>query len=143
MDSDWCKALMRRVDQRLNPPFVRRILLVVPVDAPDTRKLKLVIREGEQHDILQIVSDFFELYHMPMESVQMMANEVQKRLPVVVTQVPVGIAPRRQVAARFSMNDNITAVVEGFANFYELDQTVKVAIMKQARYNMAPGTFMV
>lgn len=54
-----------------------------------------------------------------------------------------GIAPRRQVAARFSMNDNITAVCEGFANFYELDQSVKIAIMKQARYNMAPGTFMV
>lgn len=78
---------MKRVDMRINTPFVRRILLVVPVDAPDTRKLKLVVREGEQHDILQFVSDFFELYHMPMESLQMMANEVQKRLPAVVTQV--------------------------------------------------------
>ena len=143
VDSDWCKALMKRVQQRLEAPFVRRILLVVPIDAPDTRKLKLVIREGEQHDIVQIVADFFELYHMPAESVQMMANEVAKRLPAVVTQVPVGLTARRQVAARFSMGDNITAVVEGFANFYELDESAKVAIMKRARYGMAPGTFMV
>ena len=134
---------MKRVEQRLVTSFVRRILLVVPIDAPDTRKLKLVIREGEQHDIVQIVQDFFELYHMPMESVNMMANEVAKRLPAVVTQVPVGINPRRSVTARFSMNDNITAVVEGFANFYELDSTMKIAIMQRARYNMAPGTFMV
>ena len=134
---------MKRVQNRLEPSFIRRILLVVPIDAPDSRKLKLVIREGEQHDIGQIVSDFFELYHMPMESVSMMANEVLKRLPAIATQVPVGLNSRRQVVARFSMNENITAVVEGFANFYELDEEYKIAIMKRARYGMAPGTFMV
>jgi hypothetical protein len=143
VDSDWCRALMKRVQQRLETPFVRRILLIVPLDAPDSRKLKVVIREGEQHDIPQFISDFFELYHMPMESVGMMANEVLKRLPAVATQVPVGLNSRRQVTARFSLNENITAVVEGFANFYELDETAKIAIMKRARYGMAPGTFMV
>jgi len=143
IDSDWCQALLKRVEERLNSnAFQRRVLLVVPVDAPDTRKLKLVIREGEQHDILQIVSDFFELYHIPQYSVNMMANEVIKRLPAVVTQVPVGLHSRRQVAAKFSMGDNVTAVVEAFANFYELEETAKIAIMKRARYGMAPGTFM-
>ena len=100
--------------------FVRRILLVVPIDAPDTRQLKLVLREGEQHDIRQLVSDFFELYHMPMESVAMMTNEILKRLPTAVVQVPISIGSQRQVIARFALDDNITAVVEAFANFFEV-----------------------
>ena len=102
VDSDWCRALMRRVKQRLDTSFVRRVLLVVPIDAPDTRKLKLVIREGEQHDLVQLVSDFFQLYHMPMESVGMMAEVVFKRLPAIASQVPVNMQPRRQVVLFFS-----------------------------------------
>lgn len=145
IDSDWCRALLRRVDKRLDTAssFTRRVLLIVPIDAPDSRKLQLVIREGEQHDIRQIVSDFFELYHMPMESVIMMANEVHKRLPPVVTQVTVDLPSQRSVAARFSMNDNITAVVEAFVNYYDLSEQGKIAILKRARYGMAPGTFMI
>lgn len=49
IDSDWCKALMTRVKTRLEPNFVRRILLVIPIDAPDSRKLKLVLHEGFIH----------------------------------------------------------------------------------------------
>lgn len=143
-DTPWCQALLRRVEQRLQPEsFQRRILLVVPVDAPDSRKLKLVIREGEQHDLVQLVSDFFEVYRMPADSVYMMAQEVHKRLPAVALQIPVGLSAQRQVQIRFSLNDNITNVVEGFTNFYELDDHVKVQIMKRARHGMAPGTFMV
>jgi hypothetical protein len=98
VDSDWCRALMKRVTQRLETPtFVRRILLIVPIDAPDSRKLKLVIREGEQHDVVQFVSDFFELYHLSMEMVHGMAAEVLKRLPAVATSVPVGLSGKRQV----------------------------------------------
>lgn len=73
----------------------------------------------------------------------MMSNEVAKRLPGVVHQVPVGLDARRSIAARFSMNDNITNVVEGFVNFYELTEQIKIEIFKRARYGMAPGTFMV
>jgi hypothetical protein len=139
----WCSALLERVNNRLNVTFSRRILLVVPIDAPDSRKLQLVIREGEQHDLLQFVADFFELYHMPAESVTMMANEVHKRLPAVEFQVPISIGSQRQVHARFSRNDNITSVVDGFANFFQIEEGMKVAILKRARANMAPGTFMV
>lgn len=116
--------------------------MVIPIDAPDTRKLKLIIREGEQHDLRQFVSDFFELYHMPMESVHIIVNEAFKRLPNVEVQIPIQMSPQRTVAIRFSLNDNITTVIDGFANFYEIDESVKVAIMKRARHSMAPGTFM-
>lgn len=145
-DTDWCRGLLDRVEKRLNVSliFQRRILLVVPIDAPDSRKLKLIIRQGEQHDLIQFVSDFFQLYHMPTESIMMMANEVHKRLPAPVVTVPVGLpGGQRQVIARFCTNDNITEVTEAFANFYDLDNGAKIAIMKRARYGMAPGTFMI
>lgn len=47
------------------------------------------------------------------------------------------------MVARFSVGDNVTAVVEGFANFFEIDEGVKVAIKGRALNGMAPGTFMV
>ena len=48
---------------------------------------------------------------------------------------------RRQVSIRFSLNDNITNVVEAFCNFYEIDSTLQ--ILKMARAGMAPGSFVV
>eukprot|EP01036_Dinobryon_divergens_P028302 gene28302-37233_t len=143
LSSSWCKALIQRVENRLNVPFPRKILVAIPIDAPDGRKLQLVVREGEQHDILQFTADFFQYYNVPFDSVQMVANEVLKRLPPVEVQVPVSMASQRQVVARFSRNDNITTVVAAFANFFEIDDAVMIAIMKRARYGMAPGTFLV
>ena len=52
----------------------------MPITAPDTRKLQLIIREGEQHDLYQFVGDFFELYGMSANSVGGMVAEVNKRL---------------------------------------------------------------
>ena len=86
---------------------------------------------------------FVESHFFSFLSQQMVANEVLKRLPPVEVQVPVSMASQRQVVARFSRNDNITTVVAAFANFFEIDDAVKIAIMKRARYGMAPGTFLV
>ena len=101
------------------------------------------MREGEQHDLLQFVTDFFQFYNVPFDSVQMVVNEVVKRLPAVEVQVPISMPSQRQIVARFSRNDNITTVVEAFTNYFQIDDSVKVAILKRARYGMAPGTFMV
>lgn len=67
------------VDEVPELKFTRRVLLVVPVDAPDSRKLQIIVREGEQHDLPQLVHDFLEYYHMDTSSMSMLANEVHKR----------------------------------------------------------------
>ena len=45
--------------------------------------------------------------------------------------------------ARFSMQDNVTAVVEAFTNYFELDidgyESIKLAILRRALDAMAPG----
>jgi hypothetical protein len=44
------------------------------------------------------------------------------RLPEVVLQIPVALNVLRGVQIRFARNDNITAVVEGCVDFYELTE---------------------
>ena len=94
-DSDVCDSILARVTSRLyrgeggkegqregdrgGDNAARRIILTVPINAPDSRALKLIIREGEQHDLMQYVHDFFELYGMDPGSVSGMVAEVNKR----------------------------------------------------------------
>lgn len=142
--SEECDLLHERVKQRLDDlHFVRRIILVLPIEAPDSRQLRLVIREGEQHDLHQFVADFFELYYMSQQSVPMVVNEVLKRLPAAAIQIPVGLGSKRKVVARFAAEENVTAVTEGFVNFFEIDEGTKLQILKMARAGMAPGTYVV
>lgn len=145
LTTKWCVELQKRVENRLSATaFHRNVLVAVPIDAPDSRKLQLILREGEQHDLVQFVSDFFDLYSMPRESVYMLAQEVNKRLPGAVLQIPVGLPAQRQVSIRFAPNDNVTNVVEAFVNYFDIhDEQMKIAILKHARHGMAPGTFMV
>ena len=50
--AEGCEGVLERVNTRVLAPerdglFTRRILLSLPIDAPDSRKLPLVIREGK------------------------------------------------------------------------------------------------
>lgn len=54
-----------------------------------------MVREGEQHDILQHVSDFLEVYNMDVGSAGPLANEVLKRLPAPALQIPVALPSQR------------------------------------------------
>ncbi len=119
-----CDRIQERVRQRLNPEgFSRRILINFNVDAPDSRKLALIVREGEQHEVRQFVADFLENYKMLHENaLNVLTSEVLKRLPAPALQIPVALNAQRKVQIRFAENENITAVVSGFINFFELDQ---------------------
>lgn len=166
--TEECDRIQVRVKSRLDPAsFTRRIVASLAVDAPDSRKLQLVLREGEQHDVRQFVSDFLEYYKMLHDAaLNILTSEVLKRLPAPALQIPVGLSGQRQVQIRFSENENITSVVEGFSNFYEISevkydaslrlsmycagfklisflQDVSLQIIRRARYGMAPGTFLV
>ena len=139
-----CDGVLERVEARLNHlTFSRKVLLVVPVDAPDSRKLQLILREGEQHDLMQTVSDFLEYYHMDTSSASMLANAVNQRLAAASLTIPVGIANSRKVVARFAESENVTAVIEGFVNVFEVGDDVKLQLLKFARAGMAPGTYVV
>jgi hypothetical protein len=49
-------------------------------------------------------------------------------LPTPALRIPVNIAGRRRVEALFYEKENITATVEGFANFFEIDEVGAVTV---------------
>jgi hypothetical protein len=140
--TDKCDEIQKRVNDRLNVSFLRNVILVIPIDAPDSRKLQMVIRQGEQHDLRQFVSDFFQLYHMSQEYVNGMVQEVSKRLPAPILQLPVALAGKRKVFMTLAESDNATAVVEGFCNFFELEENIRIQLMKHTRNGLAPGSLL-
>jgi hypothetical protein len=145
--SDACAGIQSRAEERIyteeNSLFTRRVLVHIPIDAPDSRKLQLVVREGEQHDLVQFVSDFLEFYDMGNNALSQLVNEVHKRLPAAALQIPVSVPSQRKVVARFAENDNVTAVVEGFINVFEAGDEIKLQLLKIARAGLAPGTYVV
>ena len=143
-----CQGVEERVRSRVEVggSFTRHVLLTLPIDVPDSRKLLLPVREGDQHQLGQLVLDFCEYYGLSASSADVVVAEINKRLPPVALQIPVGLTSRRQVNLRLAANDNITNVIEGFANVFELgsgDDEMKVQIYRRARYGMAPGTYVV
>jgi hypothetical protein len=140
--TDKCDEIQKRVNDRLSVSFLRNVILVVPIDAPDSRKLQMVIRQGEQHDLRQYVADFFQLYYMSQDYVNGMVQEVMKRLPAPVLQLPVALSGKRKVFMTLAENDNGTAVVEAFCNFFELDENAKIQLLKHTRNGLAPGSLL-
>ena len=85
-----CAKLIKLVRRRLEPDeraYHRTPLVVVPVDSPDGRQLKLVVWEGEQHNLLQAVGDWLLLNHMDSVAPLPLAEQVNMRLPNPVLQV--------------------------------------------------------
>ena len=151
-----CDKLLYRVHQRLQIPYVysgrhvsvtysRNVLTTLTVDAPDTRQLKLVIRQGEQHDLGQFITDFLAYYKMPLENVQVVYNALISRLPSVALAIPINRSAKRLVTLNIYNNDNITQVVEAFIDAMELgdDAGIRETLIKRARHGMAPGTFLI
>ena len=140
-----CEELQARVAARIDAPrFVRSVLLALPVDAPDSRTLRLVVRQGEQHDLPQLAADFLEVFRMSPQNVGVIAAELHKRLPAVALSVPVSLQARRQLAVRFALHDNITAVVEGFVSVFDVQEDeMRLALLTRARFGLSPGTFLI
>lgn len=138
-----CKDLETRVMSLLDVDYHRNMLLSIPIDSPDGRMIQLVLYEGQQHDIVQFVSDFLEYHHLSSNSLEVIGNEILKRLPPVALQIPISMSSKRQVAIRFSLKENITNTIAAFTNYYEIDSSVKIEILRRARSGMAPGTYLV
>jgi len=138
-----CERLQRRVVTRLHPLYPRRLLASLTADAPDSRRLQFIMKEGEQHDVRQYVSDFFQYYKMPPVSIDLMTSEVYKRLEPAVLKIPVSLPRQRQVEMRLAANENITTVVSGFMDFFEINETARSQLMRMALHGMAPGSFLI
>ncbi len=76
-------------------------------------------------------------------ALNMLVNEVHKRLPPIALQIPVSLPNQRKIVARFPEHDNVTAVVEAFVNVYEAPEEIKIQLLKLARAGLAPGSYVI
>merc|ERR1712100_626835 len=97
----------------------RDIVLTVPIDAPDGRKLQLELREGEQHEIGYAVQIFAEAMRLGAIDVNALANVVLQRLPAPIMTLPVHLGGQLQL--RVTPGANVTLVVSAFAQVHALD----------------------
>lgn len=141
-----CGRLNKLVRKRLDPQyrsFARPPLVTVSVDSPDGRTLTLVVWEGEQHNLLQTVSDFLQLHRIQSVDPRPLAEEVNRRLPSPVLNVPVALENQRTVMLRFCDRDNITNVVHAFADYYSVGTEAIDTLHRRGVYGMKPGSFLV
>lgn len=147
ISEDICNPIQERVAARLsaswNTTYNRRILGVMNVDSPDGRQLRMVVHEGEQHDLLQFTSDFLEFYKMNSpQSIEAVANAMNQRLTAATMNIPISLPSKRPVNMRLSQSDNITAVVSAFMDFYEIYEGNMAMLLRKAVYGMSPGSLM-
>ena len=146
-DEEGCQAIQDRVEARLsatrNTSYARDILGVMSVDAPDGRQLKMVVREGEQHDLLQFTSDFLEFYKMNTpRAIEAVANAMLKQLSPSAMDIPISLPSKRGVRMRLTQRDNVSAVVSAFMDFYEIHEGNTPQLLRLAAYGMSPGSLM-
>ena len=144
LDEETCESIQERVSNRLSSPnYKREVLGVMSVDSPDGRQLKMVVRQGEQHDLMQFTSDFLEFYKMDSPSaVEAVANAMHQQLASATMNLPVNLPSKRPVSMRLSTHDNITAVVSAFMDFYEIFEGNTATMMRMAVFGMSPGSLM-
>lgn len=143
-DEEDCEKIQSRVRSLLgNDRFDRKVRATVSVDAPDSRKLQLVVREGDQHDIIQFASDFLEYYKIHShDSVQAVANVLNQRLGAIAHQIPVSLQSQREVKVRLAKGDNITSTLRAFANYYFLGEDVLPQLFQMAKQRLPRGSYM-
>jgi hypothetical protein len=147
IDEEGCHSIQECVAHRLDAvqstTYNRGVLGVMNVDAPDGRQLKMVVRQGEQHDLLQFTADFLEFYKMNTPSaVEAVGNAMHQRLSPITMNIPVSLPSKRQVSMRLSTHDNLTAVVTAFMDYYEIYEGNTDQMMRMATFGMSPGSLM-
>jgi hypothetical protein len=143
--TDECARLHRRIrsifDEK-SRTYNRKVLAIVPVDSPDGRLLNFVVHQGEQHNLLQLVEDFMNYYHLDIRAAPGVANAVNSRLPGVDLQLPVELSRRIRIPFRLSKGDNVTDVINAFVSYYG-EPSIRTSLLRAAEYGMKPGSFLV
>jgi hypothetical protein len=117
----------------------RPVLLSVPVEGPDGRKLTLQIRESEQHDIYGTAAKFAAAYGIHSSFVENLANQAHQRLPPQVSETPVNMG-ETTVPFRVRQGDDLEVTIPAFMELYGLESKAKVLIKDMLQKAIPPGS---
>ncbi|UPQ97351.1 Rubisco LSMT substrate-binding domain-containing protein [Chloropicon primus] len=139
---DKFKTLAQELEEKLRSRSSARLLVEIPVVAPDGRKLTLHIREGEQHDMLEFMRVFAKYAKLPSSSIQPLAQEALRRLPPAILQVPINLGGSRQLSLRVASGDveRLEEVISSFCDRHAIqDESAQQQIMRNVLSKIHPG----
>jgi hypothetical protein len=84
----------------------RRLLVSMPIDAPDGRKVTIQLREGDQHQLGRIVGDFCTAMRFAHAGNQVLAA-VETKLPPAILYLPVELPGLGRLQMRLCSTDSV------------------------------------
>mmetsp|Transcript_5601 Transcript_5601/g.20180 ORF Transcript_5601/g.20180 Transcript_5601/m.20180 type:complete len:168 (-) Transcript_5601:64-567(-) len=139
---DEFRDLQEELEGKLVSRSSSRLLVELPVVAPDGRKLALQIRDGEQHDLVEYMRTFAKYAKLPSSSVQPLAQEALRRLPAAVLQVPINLGGSRQLVLTVSRGDEerLDELISNFCDRHGIkEESAQHQIKRTVRSKLHPG----
>jgi len=122
-----CTSVQQAVNASIAQRVKRRLLLTIPVRAPDGRELQLQLRDGEQHDIERSLALFAEGTKLDQAMItRSLGSLIEERLPPAVLRMPVDMGPTKpNLQLRISQGDNVQDVVLTFCEVFGVMHAVQ------------------
>ena len=139
---DETEQILKNVKRRHRKRMNRTLLLTFPLTAPDGRTLNFDVRQGEQHDLIQLARDFSLATSMNIDAVQL-ANIAHKKLRPQIMELPVDLPASRRIILRVRHGDDPQELVEAFCEFLDLPRQNVAPILTAVRKGMNPGAIVV
>eukprot|EP00750_Incisomonas_marina_P000872 INCI10678.1.p1 GENE.INCI10678.1~~INCI10678.1.p1 ORF type:complete len:211 (-),score=39.13 INCI10678.1:166-798(-) len=136
-------SLVDRVQQVLEDHLGRNVLVEIPLDAPDGRKLVLQVRQGQQHDLQTTVRCFVDAVGLPASSVSQIVAAVEQRLPASAVAIPINVPNRRKVDLKVSASTpgSVKEEVSEFCKWNQLPDSNVPTLVKSALKGINPNAF--
>ena len=137
--------LARRADEAARKRVRRRAVTAVDVDAPDGRRLRCEVREGEEHDLERHVSEWALVERVTQGAVGQIADAIRARLPPVLVAFPVDVPGRARLTfeARARDEEEVRRGAEAFAEVNALEEGAARAIARNALQRLNHGSVLI
>lgn len=138
-------GLTDKVNETLVKRAARRLLLSMPVSAPDGRTLQLEVREGEQHDLMRFVAEWNLAERLPSDTVEQIANAAFARLGNVLVAMPVDVPGRVRLMlhARSRDTEAVRVMVEAFCEVNDLGSDAVLPLVRGLLSRLNPGSILI
>ena len=138
-------GLAKRVNETVARRLARPLLLRLPVTAPDLRRLRLDVRDGEQHDLARHASEWAAAERVSQGAVGQIADAAFARLSEVLVAFPVDVPGRARLTLHVRTRDEseVRSTVEAFVEVNDLDQSSTLPLTRGALSRLNHGSILI
>lgn len=138
-------GLAKRVNETVARRLARPLLLRLPVTAPDLRRLRLDVRDGEQHDLARHASEWAAAERVSQGAVGQVADAAFARLSEVLVAFPVDVPGRARLTLHVRTRDEseVRSTVEAFVEVNDLDRSSTLPLTRMALSRLNHGSILI